>query len=664
MNTIATRITFGEKVVSVVASTALALSMTPIFAMSSVAYADTASWYSESGTVFELTTADQMTEFASLVNSGTTFAGQTVKLGADITLTAADWDAIGNSADHAFAGTFDGNGKTVSGLSVTDITGGYEGLFGHNDGTVKNVTVSGSITATGSGSDGVSGVVGVNDGTVQGATNNVAISITGGSDSYAVGGVVGQNNGTVSQSVNNAAVTNSKATGGVVGRSYSTDSSLGLIAECVNNGTVTGTYGQKDQIGGIVGGLGDKNNTATTYGTVINSYNTGAVSNPNGRWVAGIAGFSTVNTKINNCFNVGVIGNAYKDNGGLITYADTGAIAECNNNYALEQEGYTGASLNGTSKTAAEIASADFVNLLGNAYTAGESYPVLAWQVASEPQATGSAVFGTDSDPVFVGGTFEVTVGVEYAGSIVSAELGLTYNPAVATIAKIEYAEGIENGYLGPEETSVGDFDNEVGTAKVSFLGDTEFDATEGFVVATITFNAVAEGTVNLAFADGAVAAAKMVTADIDLEASTASVDIAGIEFEVSEEEYAAGYHLVTCTSDIPEGSVPTFKGENMFKVGDDYVALVKDAESVTAADFAVVAGEAGSIVRDGDVNANGAVNIVDAQVAYDAATAVYTDFTVLPMSGWLNADVNNDDSVTAADAFAIQYKVHNGAFA
>ena len=56
------------------------------------AAAEDTSWYTghESDTTFTLTTADQLAGLASLVNSGNTFEGKTVKLGGDITISG-DW---------------------------------------------------------------------------------------------------------------------------------------------------------------------------------------------------------------------------------------------------------------------------------------------------------------------------------------------------------------------------------------------------------------------------------------------------------------------------------------------------------------------------------------------------------------------------------------------
>ena len=78
-----------------------------------------------------------------------------------------------------------------------------------------------------------------------------------------------------------------------------------------------------------------------------------------------------------------------------------------------------------------------------------------------------------------------------------------------------------------------------------------------------------------------------------------------------------------------------------------------------------------------GDLNNNGKVNIVDAQVAYDLARGVYDEDSASEslVACWSEqsasldaikefADVNADGTLDAADAFAIQYAVHNGEFA
>ena len=77
------------------------------------------------------------------VAAGNSYKGQYIKLGADIALSG-EWTPIGSSPDKAFAGTFDGAGHTVSGMTVTDNTMQYVGLFGYtlNGVVIKNVRLT------------------------------------------------------------------------------------------------------------------------------------------------------------------------------------------------------------------------------------------------------------------------------------------------------------------------------------------------------------------------------------------------------------------------------------------------------------------------------------------------------------------------------------------
>lgn len=96
------------------------------------------SWYNEKKTEFVLTTVEQLYGFSVLANSGITFEGKTVKLGNDITVNtgdAATWQTSATKTKwnpiRTFAGTFDGQGHTISGLygiAADDSTLGM-GLF-------------------------------------------------------------------------------------------------------------------------------------------------------------------------------------------------------------------------------------------------------------------------------------------------------------------------------------------------------------------------------------------------------------------------------------------------------------------------------------------------------------------------------------------------------
>ena len=93
-------------------------------------------------TEYTILNADGWNEFCTQVTDGNTFAGKTIKLDADISVSAMAGDG-----DHRFYGTFDGQGHTLSFNIDTDNT--FTAPFRYVDGcTIKNLHVYGTITTT------------------------------------------------------------------------------------------------------------------------------------------------------------------------------------------------------------------------------------------------------------------------------------------------------------------------------------------------------------------------------------------------------------------------------------------------------------------------------------------------------------------------------------
>ena len=101
------------------------------------------------GNVYTINTANELMAFADALNGGNSFAGKTIKLNADIVINAGSypwanpvsWSGNGGSWGNRFAGNFDGQGHTISGLY--NVNGNNAGLFGRADaGTeFKNLTI-------------------------------------------------------------------------------------------------------------------------------------------------------------------------------------------------------------------------------------------------------------------------------------------------------------------------------------------------------------------------------------------------------------------------------------------------------------------------------------------------------------------------------------------
>ena len=262
------------------------------------------SWYNKDSDEFILTTENQLRGLAALVNgwAGETvsFKDKTIKLGNDIELTGT-WTPIGIGTNvHFFEGTFDGQEYTISDLRV-ETAGTYAGLFGYvRYGTIKNLTVEGSVRST-TGNDGANtgGIVGyLYQGTVENCTNKTEVTAVMGG----VGGVAGhayEGNGEcrIEKCSNTATVTatgngvNGAAVGGIVG---STGDKV-IVRLCENTGNVTAS--------------GTKNVSASGIGgwRVLNSHNSGRVEIASGTADYLYAGGITARGTVDSCQNDGAV---------------------------------------------------------------------------------------------------------------------------------------------------------------------------------------------------------------------------------------------------------------------------------------------------------------------------------------------------------------------
>ncbi|OYP57075.1 hypothetical protein CIK99_08095 [Prevotella sp. P5-92] len=259
---------------------------------------------------YQIGTAAELYWFAGLVNG--TLEGETQNTSANAVLTKnitvnnevlisdvtlnnngsgfETWTPIGNN-QNPYAGTFDGQGHTISGLYFNDSSKNYVGLFGYSCfGTIKNVGVVDSYF---NGADFIGGVCGKDDnGTIMNCYNTGTIS-----GNYYVGGVCGENKTTLNDEFGNITAT---------------------ISNCYNTGAINGSW----YVGGVCGMNHAEIEDEAATATISNCYNTGAI---NGSWyVGGVCGqnkatlngeFGEITATITNCFNTGPV-NARGANGG------------------------------------------------------------------------------------------------------------------------------------------------------------------------------------------------------------------------------------------------------------------------------------------------------------------------------------------------------------
>lgn len=232
-------------------------------------------------------------------------------LSADINMAGKEWTPIGTDENNSYNGTFDGNGKTITGLTVNQSEKNYAGLFGclGSDGKVQNLTLENVHI---SGVFYVGSVVGTNFGTVSGCTASGNITGT----ESCIGGVVGQNKGTVTGCTVSGNISSNQYTGGVVGENF------GTVSACYHaTGDVTGNI---NYVGGVVGW--------NYYGTVTACYHVNGNVTATYNWVGSVAGYNGGVGSVTACYwndspdpGIGYdngSGQATKVDGTDVTWAD------------------------------------------------------------------------------------------------------------------------------------------------------------------------------------------------------------------------------------------------------------------------------------------------------------------------------------------------------
>lgn len=255
---------------------------------------------SEEGTTLRIARRQQFLDFAENCRLDSYSRNLSVILLTDIDLTGVDFSGI-----PIFCGNFDGNGHTVSGLSITR-DGSNMGLFRYVDASavIQNLTVSGAVTPDGSRSA-VGGIAGHNAGKIQNCFFDGTVS---GSDD--VGGIAGINaiTGIIDGCHSKGVITGDHRVGGVVGNN------LGVVRSC-NNRSGVNTTAEENQI----------NLSDISLETITGSESVSTVTD-----IGGIAGTSSgVIRQSKNRGNVGYQHMGY--NVGGIAGTQTGYLYKCEN---------------------------------------------------------------------------------------------------------------------------------------------------------------------------------------------------------------------------------------------------------------------------------------------------------------------------------------------
>lgn len=175
------------------------------------------------------------------------------------------WEPIGtsgafNDLTDAFRGRFDGNGNSISDLSISRPDENFVGLFGGIDtATITNLQLN-SVSIEGS--NRVGGIAGANSSLSDSEGGRLTgISVSGDIlGEGRVGGIIGQlNSHRIEQSEVDVKITGEDSAGAIAGKTQG-----GNIVDSTAQGTVTGSQNQSYAIGALVG--------RHNFGKLINSH--------------------------------------------------------------------------------------------------------------------------------------------------------------------------------------------------------------------------------------------------------------------------------------------------------------------------------------------------------------------------------------------------------
>ncbi len=598
---------------------------------------------------YKITNGYELAWFSYYINRGNSTTNAV--LTRDIDLAGKAWTVISPDFSKQFSGVFDGGNHKVSGLFI-DSEAGNQGLFGYvSNGTIRNLTVDGSVTSTGSN----------------------------------IGGIVGDlENGSVLENCHNMAdVKGGSNVGGIFGYAYcyptKEDAPMFRIENCSNSGDITAT----SRVGGIGGHVEMYNYRLTDGITVRRLSNTGKITSLEAAGteygsasVGGIFG-EMYGVHLEDAYNTGeIVGDAsYTSVGGLVgvRYAQkpmTTLVKNAYNfgkvsggsivgeTYAVNTPDVTVLSLVNVYAVEGMYAEGDTVKLMpAAAFADGE----MAWTLGAPfgqrlgedtvPVFSDAAVYrvvytnneNEDTDTLFTNGELPVIIDGKVATWFEEKD-GAEVDGAITADATlyVEFSEVVPATGVALDKTEATMKIGETLTLTATVTPD---DATDKSVtwsssddkIATVeedgTVTAVAEGeaVITVKTTDGGY------TAECKVTVEKPTVSATGVALDKTEATMKIGETLTLTATVTPDDA--TDKSVT-WSSSDDKIATVDEDGTVTA----VAEGEAVITVKttDGGYTAECKVTVKDVASAVDG-TSVIIGVYPNPFIDWFIVEVTED---------------------
>ncbi len=306
-----------------------------VFQESWLNHADT-DWYVKEQTEFTLNTAEELAGLAKLAREDKIPAGITIRLGDDIDLSGKNW------VPFAFAGTFEGQGHKITGLTIDEdrmlennweIYNGDAGLFADlEDAIVKDLTISGTIDTSF-----CEEIGGLSANADYSEISNVhsLVTITASDDCKYIGGLIGDADDvsirdcSYQGEISCVDPSASFDLGGLIGE-LDDDS---LVLNCSSGGKIDYAVEMEvynANIGGLVGEIDDTGRLYNSFSTMNISYAYENKDDESRVFIAGLVGdCDDEDVRLNTCwfggtlpdegFAYGIMGDLHEDDPDIVT---------------------------------------------------------------------------------------------------------------------------------------------------------------------------------------------------------------------------------------------------------------------------------------------------------------------------------------------------------
>ncbi len=301
-------------------------------------HSSSTSWYNPNESIYYIQSAADLCGLSHLLMPGSyiDFTGKEVILMADIDLGNYEWETIGRIEDsyyYTFKGTFNGNGKTISGLKISALNNGNTktiGLFGvlmEPNAIIKNLIIEGNIDLPCNSLYGASigGITGLSYATIYNCISKVNIKVSNiNSSGIYIGSVIGNNYNVIRncQASGNIRISQDAISkcrlGGIAGNSATGNSTISI---CKSETNITVIDGKEAIIGGISGFITGRNSNNLFSGNI----------DANDCYIVYAGGIMPMGDTADNCLMLGTFSGygKYYYKGAIIPTTGENAITNC-----------------------------------------------------------------------------------------------------------------------------------------------------------------------------------------------------------------------------------------------------------------------------------------------------------------------------------------------